>query len=71
MASELPVHSKDRLTVGLSMTPRGEVGLMFATIRQSLDVISPQIFSVLVLTVLLTTVISPFLLNRYLLKIQS
>lgn len=64
----LPVKGSDRLTVGLAMVPRGEVGLIFAAIGQGLGVISPQIFSVIVLTVLLTTIIGPFLLSQNLQK---
>ncbi len=64
VVSALPVPGKDKLTVGLAMIPRGEVGLIFAAIGQSLGVLSPQIFSVIVLTVLLTTIIGPFLLTQ-------
>ncbi|MDQ3008443.1 MAG: cation:proton antiporter [bacterium] len=64
MVAALPVKGSDRLTVGLAMIPRGEVGLIFAAIGQSLGVLSPEIFSVIVLTVLLTTIIGPFLLSK-------
>jgi len=68
IVSAIPVKGSDRWTVGLAMIPRGEVGLIFAAIGQGLGVISPQIFSVIVLTVLLTTIIGPFLLTQNLHK---
>lgn len=64
LVSGFPVKGKSRWTVGLAMVPRGEVGLIFASIGQALGVISSQVFSVIVLTVLLTTVIGPFLLTK-------
>lgn len=68
MVAGVVAQGKDRLTVGLAMIPRGEVGLIFAAIGQGLGVISAQIFSVIVLTVLLTTIIGPFLLTYNLKK---
>jgi Kef-type K+ transport system membrane component KefB len=54
----------DRVTVGLAMIPRGEVGLIFANIGLSLKldgqpVVSPQVFSALVVMVIATTFITP------------
>lgn len=57
-----------KLTIGLALVPRGEVGLIFAAIGQGLGVISSQVFSVIVLTVLLTTIVGPFLLSNHLRK---
>ena len=48
-----------KLVVGWSMVPRGEVGLIFATIGKSLGVVSDQTFSVIVIMVILTTLLSP------------
>lgn len=67
----LPIKGKDRWTVGLAMVPRGEVGLIFAAIGQSLGVISPQVFSVIILTVLITTVVGPTLLTRRLYQLKE
>ncbi len=53
----------DRLAVGLGMVPRGEVGLVFAAIGKSLDVITDDLFSAIVLMVIITTLISPQLLK--------
>ncbi len=54
--------------VGWGMAPRGEVGLIFAAIGRSLGVISEGLFSVIVIMVILTTLLSPpilaFLIRR-------
>lgn len=54
----------DRLSIGIGMIPRGEVGLIFANLGLSLTlhgerIVSPAIFSGLVIMVLLTTLITP------------
>lgn len=54
----------DRLSVSLGMIPRGEVGLIFAAIGSRLviggrPVVSPNIFSAVVMMVIVTTLITP------------
>ena len=49
----------DRLLIGLGMMPRGEVGLIFATIGMGAGVFDDDLHAALVLVVLATTVISP------------
>ena len=49
----------DRLLIGLGMMPRGEVGLIFATIGLGVGVFDDDLYAALVLVVLATTVISP------------
>jgi Kef-type K+ transport system membrane component KefB len=54
----------DRLSVGIGMIPRGEVGLIFANIGLGLmvageRVVSPQVFSAVVAMVIVTTLITP------------
>jgi len=54
----------DRLTVGLGMIPRGEVGLIFASVGASLTlagraVVSPEIYSAVVVMVIATTLATP------------
>jgi Kef-type K+ transport system membrane component KefB len=61
-AAGLVVGGKNGILVGLAMVPRGEVGLIFATLGKSLGVFNDQIFSVIVVTVLLTTIGAPALL---------
>jgi Kef-type K+ transport system membrane component KefB len=64
IVSGFVVPGKDKWTVGLAMIPRGEVGLIFAAIGQTMGVVTPQVFSIIVLTVLLTTIVGPFMLAR-------
>lgn len=49
----------DRLLIGLGMMPRGEVGLIFATIGLGVGVFDDDLYAALVLVVLATTVVSP------------
>lgn len=58
----------DRLSVGIGMIPRGEVGLIFAAIGQELKseghaVISPAVYSAIVVMVMVTTLMTPPLLS--------
>lgn len=52
--------------VGFGMVPRGEVGLIFAAIGQGLGVISDEVFSVIVIMVILTTLMTPPILAKML-----
>lgn len=59
----------DRLTIGLGMIPRGEVGLIFAGIGKELrigghPVISESVFSALVVVIIVTTLVTPPLLTQ-------
>jgi len=53
----------DRLTIGVGMVPRGEVGLIFASIGKYLKVIDDATFSAVVIMVIVTTLIAPPLLK--------
>lgn len=58
----------DRLSVGIGMIPRGEVGLIFAAIGQGLvsqgePVIAPAVYSAIVVMVMVTTLVTPPLLS--------
>ena len=53
----------NRLAIGVGMMPRGEVGLIFASIGKSLGVLSDALFSAVVMMVVVTTLISPPLLK--------
>jgi Kef-type K+ transport system membrane component KefB len=48
-----------RLVVGIGMLPRGEVGIVFATIGRTLGVIDDAMFSAIVLMVVVTTLLAP------------
>jgi Kef-type K+ transport system membrane component KefB len=53
----------DRLSIGVGMIPRGEVGLIFASIGRSLKVMDDATFSAVVIMVILTTLVTPPLLK--------
>lgn len=53
----------DRLGIGYGMIPRGEVGLVFAAFAYGHQVFSSDMYSALVLVVLLTTLVGPILLK--------
>jgi Kef-type K+ transport system membrane component KefB len=54
--------------VGWGMVPRGEVGLIFAMTGRQLGVMSEAMFSVIVIMVILTTLITPPVLTLLLRK---
>ncbi|MCX6021729.1 MAG: cation:proton antiporter, partial [Chloroflexi bacterium] len=60
----LPRHSV--ALIGVGMVPRGEVGLIVAAVGRSLGVIPADIFSVVVVMSLATTLIAPPVLRRLL-----
>jgi Kef-type K+ transport system membrane component KefB len=49
----------DKLAVGVGMIPRGEVGLIFASIGKGLGVVNDSVFSATVIMVMVTTLITP------------
>jgi len=53
----------DRILIGIGMLPRGEVGLIFASIGKTLGVVSDELFSAIILMVIITTVIAPIWLK--------
>jgi Kef-type K+ transport system membrane component KefB len=59
-------RKSDRLLIGIGMLPRGEVGLVFASIGRTLGVITDQLFSAIILMVIVTTFVAPIWLKaRY------
>jgi Kef-type K+ transport system membrane component KefB len=65
------VRGTNRLAIGIGMMPRGEVGLVFASIGKSLEVFSDELFSALVLMVIITTLLTPPLLKHALFNNKS
>ncbi|MDF1645379.1 MAG: cation:proton antiporter [Legionellaceae bacterium] len=56
----------DRLLIGIGMLPRGEVGIVFASIGRTLGVLSDELFSAIILMVIITTFMAPpWLKQRY------
>jgi len=49
----------NKIAIGIGMMPRGEVGLIFASIGKSLGVLDDALFSAVVLMVVFTTLIAP------------
>jgi len=49
----------DRLSIGVGMIPRGEVGLIFDNIGKELGVIDDATYSAIVIMVIITTLITP------------
>ena len=74
-ACSLAIFDKttNRIAIGLGMIPRGEVGLIFAGIGAKLmldghPVISTSTYSAVVIMVIITTLVTPPLLKRSLLR---
>ncbi len=59
----VPLSWRDRLNIGLSMMPRGEVGLIFAEFGRSSKAIDELGYAVIVFVVAVTTFIAPLLLK--------
>ncbi|MCW8956388.1 MAG: cation:proton antiporter [Gammaproteobacteria bacterium] len=49
-----------RLLIGISMVPRGEVGLIFAELGRASNIINNEIYAGLIIVIALTTLLSPF-----------
>ncbi len=54
---------KNKLLVGIGMVPRGEVGLIFAATGKAIGVVNDEIYSIVVIMVIVTTLITPPLLS--------
>jgi Kef-type K+ transport system membrane component KefB len=64
LISGLGAHRTDRRwLVGCGMIPRGEVGLVFASIGKTLGVMNDEIFSAMIVMVMLTTLMTPIALK--------
>lgn len=55
---------QESLRVGVGMISRGEVGLIVAALELSNGLVSQSVYSIMVLTVLTTTLVTPILLRR-------
>ncbi len=54
----------NRLLVGVGLIPRGEVGIIFASIGKATGVLDDRLFAIVILVVILTTLITPPMLNK-------
>ena len=60
LVSGLPAGADvDRLSVGIGMVPRGEVGLIMASVGKGLGVMSGAVFTAIVMAIIVTTLIAP------------
>jgi Kef-type K+ transport system membrane component KefB len=57
-----------RIVIGVGMIPRGEVGLIFASIGLTTGLLSAGLYSAVALMVMLTTLVAPPLLRRLLVQ---
>ena len=55
--------TSDKLVIGFGMMPRGEVGLIFATIGLSVGALNDELYGSILVVVLLTTLFAPPLLR--------
>lgn len=54
----------NRKIIGFGMVPRGEIGLIFATTGLNLGLYSNEIFTILMLVIIYTTIITPIIINQ-------
>lgn len=50
---------REKLLVGTSMVPRGEVGLIFASVGKAIGAIDDNLFSVIIIVIIITTFAAP------------
>ena len=58
-------NTADRLTVGIGMVPRGEVGLIFAELGRTAGVFDGESYAAVVLVIAYTTLFSPFWIKLF------
>ncbi|MEQ1600574.1 MAG: cation:proton antiporter [Methylophilaceae bacterium] len=56
---------RNQIAIGLSMIPRGEVGLIFAQLGFSQGILNGELYAALLIVIALTTISPPFLLKWY------
>jgi Kef-type K+ transport system membrane component KefB len=66
MVSGLAAGHYNKMLIGVGMIPRGEVGLIFAIVGKSLGVVSDAIYSVIVIMIILTTLLTPLIMTMIL-----
>lgn len=58
-------HWASRILIGMSMVPRGEVGLIFAELGRISGIFSAEIHASMVLVIVFTTIIPPFVMKVF------
>ena len=56
---------RNNVIIGISMIPRGEVGLIFAEMGRVNGILPNDIYAMLIFVIIVTTVLPPFLLKKY------
>lgn len=56
---------RNNALIGISLIPRGEVGLIFAEMGRINGILPNEIYAMLIFVIIITTVVPPFLLKRY------
>lgn len=62
-AMALPGSLAKRAIIGTAMIPRGEVGLIFAELGRTADILSNEVYAALVIVIALTTLLPPFVIK--------
>ena len=57
------LSKKKKMIIGLSMVPRGEVGLIFAEIGRVAEIFNSEVYAAMLLVIILTTLLPPFLIK--------
>ena len=52
------------LLVGFGMVPRGEIGVIFALTGLQLKIINNTMFTAILMMVIITSIITPIMINR-------
>ncbi len=67
LVSPLPLKAGkfNRLAIGCGMVPRGEIGLVFAYAGSAAGALSPELFAVIIIALVATTVIGPLCLRAF------
>mgnify|MGYP003891375869 CR=1 FL=1 len=56
--------NREALRVGLGMVSRGEVGLIVASVGVNAGIIKPDLFAIVTIVVLVTTLVTPLFLRQ-------
>jgi Kef-type K+ transport system membrane component KefB len=71
LLSGLAAGAANKWIIGWGMAPRGEVGLIFAMVGKQLGVVDDEVFSVVVIMVMLTTLLTPMILSTLIRRQRS
>ncbi len=71
IAAGMMAGNANKLIVGVGMIPRGEVGLIFAATGKALNVVNDEVFSIIVIVVILSTLVTPPLLAWLLKRVPN